>query len=725
MKPNTFPFFKQLDAMDCGPASLKMICKYNGKDFSMKFLRDKCNITREGVSLKDISRASEELGLRTLPLKVTFEDLLKKIPTPCIIHWNYNHFVVVYKVTKDKVYISDPQMGLVKYNREEFEYNWKKKNERGIVLVIEPSPKFYELEDVLEKGTFKNYLKYLKGYTKFLVQVFLGMLMGIVISLLFPFITQAIVDIGIENQDFDFINILLVAMVVLTVSSVLSNYFQSRIMLYIADRVNISMVSDFIQKTLRLPVSFYKRKMTSDILNRINDHDRIQRFILNSFLGFVIASLSFVLYGIILAFYDTSLLLFFMGGTLLYIGWIALFLKRRRKLDYKYFESSIVNQNEIIQIAENSEEIKVNNLEQKKRWDWERSRFDIYDLNIKLLNLTQSQRIGTAIIDRLKNVFIIYIAAKSVIAGEMTLGMLISAQYIIGQMNGPVRQMIQFIQSYQDAKISLERVSEVMNEEKEEVVFEGVEMPIPEEQSIKIHNLSFKYHESSPYVLKDINVEIPQGKMTAIVGKSGCGKTTLMKLLLRLYQDYEGEIKIGNTNFKSINIHNWRNICGSVMQGGAIFNDNILTNIVLDTENIDTDRLQKVIKLTNLEELINGLPQNIYTMVGQGGNGISEGQKQRILIARAIYKSPQFLFLDEATNSLDTQNEQEITMNLESVTKGKTTLVIAHRLSTIKSADNIIVMEKGKVVEMGQHWDLIERRGVYYSLVNSQLELAS
>jgi len=721
----SFPFFKQLDAMDCGPASLKIICKYYGKNFSMKYLRDKCNINREGVSLKDLSKVSETLGLRTLPLKVTYEDLLKKIPLPCILHWNFNHFVVIYKVKKDKVYVSDPQMGLVTYKKEEFEHAWKKNSERGVILVIEPSIKFDETEEVAHKSLFSNYFKYLKPHKRFLTQVFFGMLMGIVISLLFPFITQSIVDIGIETRDFDFINILLVAMMVLTVSSVFSRYVQNRMMLYVADKINISMVSDFIQKTLKLPVSFYERKMTSDILNRINDHNRIQKFILNSFLGIIIASFSFIVYAIILSFYDITLFLFFLGGTILYVLWIILFLKKRRVLDYKFFESNIYNQNEIIQIAENSGEIKVNNLEQKKRWDWERSRFEIYDLNIKLLNLTQTQNIGTTIIDRLKNVFITYFAARAVIDGGMTLGMMLSAQYIVGQMNGPVRQLIDFIQSYQDAKISLERVSEVVYEEQEEIVYEGIEMPVPSNSSIVIKNLCFKYHESTPYVLNNINIEIPYGKMTAIVGQSGCGKTTLMKLLLRLYQNYEGEIKIGSTDFKSINVHKWRGVCGAVMQGGAIFNDNILTNIVLDSDNVDVNKLNDVIKLANLEEFINHLPQKLYTIIGQGGNGISEGQKQRILIARSIYKNPQFLFFDEATNSLDTRNEKEITHNLTDVIKGKTTIVIAHRLSTIKSADKIIVMDKGTVVETGKHWDLIEKKGSYYNLVSSQMELAS
>lgn len=398
-------------------------------------------------------------------------------------------------------------------------------------------------------------------------------------------------------------------------------------------------------------------------------------------------------------------------------------MKRRRVLDFKFFDSNIANQNEIMQIADNSTEIKVNNLQQKKRWDWERSRLDIYDLNIKMLNLTQTQNIGTTIIDKLKNVFITFFAAKAVINGDMSLGMMLSAQYIIGQMNGPVSQLIGLIQSYQDAKISLERVNEVVYEEEVEKVSEGLEMDVPKNATIMISNLSFKYHTNDSYVLQNINLEIPQGKMIAIVGQSGSGKTTLMKILLRLYQDYEGEIFVNNVNFKSINIHRWRNKSGAVLQEGKILDDTILKNIILDDEEIDIDKLTEVIRLTNLGEFINQTNQKIYTIIGRGGVGISGGQKQRILIARALYKNPDFLFFDEATNSLDTKNENEITQNLNNTLEGKTTVVIAHRLSTVKSADVIIVLDKGEIVEKGTHNELLNLKGFYFTLINNQLEL--
>lgn len=708
--------------MDCGPACLKIISKYYGKSFSMKYLRDQCQITREGVSMKDLSRVAESIGLRSLPLKVSCEDLVRKIPLPCIIHWNYAHFVVLYRVKGRRMYISDPQVGLITYDRDRFTYGWKKNNERGIILVLEPSQRFHDAQNVQSPGRLNNYFNYLKPHVNFLLQVFFGMLMGVGISLLFPFITQSVVDIGIETQDFDFINILLIATIVLTLSSVFSNFVQSRMMLHVADRINISMVSDFIQKTLRLPVTFYERKMTSDILNRINDHGRIQQFVLHSFLGIIIAGLSFLVYAAILATYQITLFAFFLGGTILYVLWILLFLQKRRTLDYQFFDSNIYNQNEIIQIAENSTEIKINNLEQKKRWDWEKSRFEIYDLNIKLLNLSQIQNIGTAIIDRLKNVFITFFAAKAVINGQMSLGMMLSAQYIIGQMNGPVGRLIGFIQSYQDARISLERVGEVVHEEAEESRVEGFEVAMPNDRTIRLKGLSFRYHSGSPYILKDLDLEIPHGKMTAIVGPSGSGKSTLMKILLRLYQNYEGEIEIGNANFKAIDLHRWRSSCGAVLQEGKIFNDSILHNIVLDADNIDPDRLKAVIRQANLQAFIDALPQKLYSLIGQGGNGISGGQKQRILIARALYKDPEFLFFDEATNALDTKNEREITRQLRETFDGKTSIVIAHRLSTVRSADQIVVLDRGHIVERGDHAALVHKKGTYFNLISNQIK---
>ncbi|AZQ63751.1 peptidase domain-containing ABC transporter [Flammeovirga pectinis] len=716
-----FPFFKQLDAMDCGPASLKIISKYYGKNFSMKYLRDKCNITREGVSLLSISKTSESLGFKTLGLKTTFEDLKDKLLLPCIIHWEYKHFVVVYKITLKKIYISDPQLGLVTYNIKEFCKGWKRNEERGIVLTLEPTSEFFKQDPIETTSNINKYWRYLKPYKFLIFQSFLGMIVSVVISLFFPMISQSIIDIGIFTNDLDFINILLVASLVLTLSSVISEYFQNRLMLYIGDKTNISMVSDFISKLLKLPLKFFEKKMVSDVLSRIRDHVRIQNFIIESLLGLSISVLSIIIYGIILFFYDTTLLAVFFIATILYISWVALFLSKRRMLDYKQFDANIENQSEILEIFNSIEDIKINNIQQKKKWDWEKSRLDIYILNLKALNLNELQRIGTVIIDRVKNIVLTFIAAKSVMTGEMSLGMMLSVQYIIGQLNGPVGRILSFIQNFQEAKISMERVSEINFEEEEEKVFEGIEMPIPNESPINLVDASFKYIPNGPYILNNINLTIPYGKVTAIVGCSGSGKSTLLKILLRFYELTSGSINIGNTELKSVNIEKWRSLCGSVLQDGKIFSGTILENIILTEENINIERLNYAIKSSNILEMIETFPLKLYTVIGESGQNISGGQKQRILIARSLYKNPSYLFLDEATNSLDAKNEKEISDNILQFTLGRTSVIVAHRLSTIMNADQIVVLDKGEVIELGTHSELLQSQGKYYELVKDQV----
>ena len=687
----------------------------------MKYLRDKCHITREGVSMLAISKSAEEIGLRTLALKISLEDLTSKVPLPCIVHWNYSHFVVVYKITKKKVHVSDPQIGLVTYSHEEFNHSWKKNNDKGYVLALEPRPEFYQQKDVKTPGKLTDYFQYLWPYRRFLGQVMIGMIAGIALSLVFPMITQSVVDIGIATRDLTFIHVLLIASVVLTLSSSISNFIQGRVMLYVSDRVNISMVSDFIKKLLDLPYSFFERKMTSDVLSRIQDHNRVQSFLFDSLLGIAVASLSFLVYSIILAYYDTTLFIVFLVGTLLYCLWVYLFLARRRRLDYQYFDASVANQSEILQVHEGIAEIKANNLQQRKRWDWEKSRLDIYSLNIKLLNLNQLQDSGSIVIEKLKNIFLTFIAAKAVIDGEMTLGMMLSVQYIIGQMNGPVGKLLSFIQSSQDAKISLERINEVRYEEEEEKRFEGIKVPFPEKRSIVLKDVSFKYNQHLAPVLDKINIEIPYGQTTAIVGDSGSGKSTLLKLLLRFYPTTSGNITLGYTDFTGIDLHEWRDRCGAVLQDGKLLNSTILENITLQVDEVDHQRLNYAIEASNLTEFVNELPLKLYTYVGQGGTGMSGGQKQRILIARAIYKNPDYIFLDEATNALDANNERAISENLIKFTEGKTSVIIAHRLSTVMAADQIVVLEKGKVVELGSHGELLHQEGHYFNLVKNQM----
>lgn len=717
-----FPSYIQLDAMDCGPASLRIVAKYYGKNFSTKYLRDKCFITREGVSLFDISNAAENLGFRTLPIKVTYEDLKTKIPLPIIAHWDYKHFVVVYKVKENKVYISDPAYGLVTYNKKEFCDSWAKNGDKGAILVMEPTSKLYNLEGTETPTVFTHFFRYIIPHKKFFVQVLIGMILGILLSLIFPLITQSIIDVGIENRDIDFINILLFASLVLTFSSVLSNFIMDRVMLFVSDRINIAMVSDFLTKLMKLPIPFFERKMVSDVLQRIQDHVRVQDFIMKVSLSMIIAILTFIVYSIIIIFYSRTLFFVFTIGSLLYVGWIILFLKKRRKLDYQSFEATAENQNDFLEIMGSIHEIKVNNISNIKRWQWLKSRLNIYNVNVKMLNLSQVQGVGSTLINQVKNLLITFIAAKSVIDGQMTLGMMLSAQYIIGQLNGPIGKFIGFVQSYQDAKISIERINEVVYEEQEEKRFVGIKNKMPHSKTITLKNVSFSYNPSWGNVLNNISLVIPQGKITAIVGESGSGKTTLMKLLLRFYEPSSGEIKIDKVDLSSIDIDEWREQCGIVLQEGKILNDTLLNNIVLNNEEIDQEKLHFAITSANLTSYIDALPLKLYTILGAGGNGLSSGQKQRVLIARAIYKNPYYFFFDEATNSLDANNEKEITQNLNKIIKDKTAVIIAHRLSTIKNSDNIVVLKDGEIAEQGTHNQLLKKRKLYFNLIKNQLD---
>ena len=719
----SFPTYIQHDQMDCGPACLKIIAKFYGKTFSMKYLRDLCYITREGVSLFDIGRAAEEIGFRTLAIKINFEDLEKKMPLPAIVHWQQKHFVVVYKISKKKVYVSDPALGLSSYTHKEYKTAWEVVDGSGGILILETTPEFYNKMDEETSSSFSHFLRYLNPYHKYLAQVLLGMIAGILIGLLTPFISQSIVDFGIGTGNMKFVNTMLVAGLILAVSAMVSNFIQNRLMLYVSERVNMGMVSDFLRKSMQLPIAFFERKMVSDLLIRIGDHDRIQAFIMNTVLGIFVNLLLIIVYSLLMLYYEVNMFLVFVLGNLLYTGWIFLFLNQRRKLDNLLFESRASNSNDLLELLENINEIKVNNIGNSRRWKWEFSRYKIYGIRVRSLNLNQVEETGAVFLMRLQNIFITYIAASNVINGTMTLGMMMAAQYVLGQLTGPIQSMIGYVHSLQYAKLSLKRVNEIILEEKPEK--SGSNASVPDDKTIVISDLHFQYNPNYSMVLEDINIEIPEGKVTAIVGESGSGKTTLLKLLLRFYPPSEGQIEVGGVPIEDIGLKKWRDRCGAVLQDGKMFNDTILYNITLQESEIDIDkkRLTDAVNLSNLKDFINGRPLKLYTPLGTNGSGISQGQKQRILLARAIYKDPDFIFLDEATNSLDANNEKTISENLEKILIGKTAVVIAHRLSTIRNAAKIIVLDKGKVVEQGSHDELAGRNGVYYKLIINQLSV--
>jgi ATP-binding cassette subfamily B protein len=747
----SFPFYKQLDAKDCGPTCLRMITKFYGKKYSLDHLRDKSYITREGVSLMGISDAAESIGFRTMKVKLSFEQLCNEATLPCIVHWKQKHFVVLYKIgsenkkhfvhsifhlfrrnkQEEEIHVADPAYGLLKYSKKEFFKGWistsKQGEEKGVAMILEPTPNFYNKEDdVKPHASFGFLARYFKPYKKYLIQLFLGLLLGSILQLIFPFLTQSIIDVGISNQDVNFIYLVLIAQLMLFFSRAVVEFIRSWILLHIGARINISLLSDFLIKLMKLPVRFFDTKMTGDLMQRISDNHRVETFLSSSTLSTVFSFFSLIIFSIVIAIYSTKILILFLIGSALYALWIAFFMRKRRELDYKRFTQLADNQSKMYQLITGMQEIKLNNCEKQKRWEWEQVQARLFRVNTKSLALTQKQMAGSIIINETKNILITFLAARAVLDGSMTLGMMLAVQYIIGQMNSPIDQMITFIHAAQDAKISIERLEEIHSKEDEEKEGDDKITELPKNKSIRISNLSFQYEgPHSEYVLKDVNIHIPEGKITAIVGMSGSGKTTLIKLLLGFYPPVKGEIRLGDTKLENYNTRMWRNKTGVVMQDGFIFSDTIARNIAVGDEIIDKERLLYASEIANIREFVETLPLAYNTKIGQEGVGISQGQKQRILIARAVYKEPEYIFLDEATNALDANNEKVILDNLRGFFKGRTVLVVAHRLSTVKNADQIVVIDKGEIVEFGIHEELSKRKGMYYGLVKNQLELGN
>ena len=728
-------FFPQLDSRDCGPTCLRMIAKHYKKNYSLQDLRKKANINREGVSLLGISKAAENIGFRTMGFSISWEQLAKEAPLPCIVHWKQNHFVVVYKISrKNIVFVADPAHGLVKYTKEEFLRCWlsNKPNgdNKGIALLLEPGPDFYNIGDEKpDKTSFQFLFQYLRPHKKFMFQIILAMFMGSLLQLIAPFLTQSVVDKGIGNQNLGFVTLVLIAQLVLMVSRTSVEFIRNWLLLHISTRIDISLISDFLIKLMKLPIGFFDTKMIGDIMQRIGDHTRIQHFLTGSSINILFSMVNLLIFGAVLAFYSLKIVGVFIIGSAIYFIWVWLFLKRRRDLDFKRFAQMSDNQSNLFQLITGMQEIKLNNCERQKRWKWERIQARLFRVNIQGLALSQWQQAGAMFFNETKNIFITFLSASAVINGDVTLGMMMSVQYIIGQLNAPVEQMISFMQQAQDAKISMERLGEIHNKEDEEPANAMKVNQLPSDLSIELNNISFQYEgPPSEMVLKNINLTIPEGKTTAIVGTSGSGKTTLVKLLLGFYAPIKGEIKIGGITLGNYNSSFWRAQCGAVMQDGFVFSDTISENIAPGDENLDTLKLRKAVRVANISDFIDGLPLGFNTKIGQEGSGISQGQRQRLLIARAVYKNPEYIFFDEATNSLDANNEKVIMQNLEEFFmhgKPKTVVVVAHRLSTVKNADQIIVLEKGEIIEKGTHDELTQIKGAYYELVKNQLELGN
>ena len=727
----SFPFVKQPDEMDCGPACLKMVAAWYRKNYSLETLRKKCYITREGVSFLGLSEAADSLGFRTIGVKIPFSRLEENVILPCIVHWKQKHFVVVYRITKDRIWIADPALGLLKLSRQEFLSGWSSAtvdNERiGLVLILEPAPAFYGNEDEQEKaGGFTFLWKYFRLYRKYLSQLILGLLMGSILQLIIPFLTQSIVDIGFNNNDLGFIYLVLFAQLALVLGRLTVEFIRGWLLLHIGARVNVAIVSGFLQKLMSLPVAYFDTKLTGDILQRIEDNNRIEEFLTSASLSILFSFFNLVVFGAVLAFYSIKILLIFLAGTVLYILWVSIFLKPRAQLDHQRFRQLSVTSSKLIHIVNGMQEIKLTQSEMARRWEWENLQAVLYRLKVKGLTLLQYQSAGGTLINEVTNILITIMAATAVMHGSLTLGMMLAIQFIIGQLNVPVTQLLAFLRASQDARLSLDRLNEVHQMEDEEADADMKIRKMPDRKDIYLNNISFQYEgPRSPYALKDIELAIEYNKVTAIVGTSGSGKSTLLKMILAFYQPVSGEIIIGDTRLNTISLKTWREKVGVVMQNGYVFADTIAANIAPGVELIDEDRLVSAAEIANIRGFIDSLPLGYNTRVGANGHGLSEGQKQRLLIARVVYKDPEIILFDEATNSLDASNEKAIVDNLKEFYFGKTVVIVAHRLSTVREADKIVVLDGGRIAETGTHNELISRKGAYYNLVKNQLELGS
>ncbi|TAH20952.1 MAG: peptidase domain-containing ABC transporter [Cytophagales bacterium] len=738
-KRNKPPYFRQLDQMDCGPTCLKMVSKYHGRDFPIQYLRDNCFIDRQGVSIRGLSDAAEKIGMRTMAVKASFDLLKNEAPLPCIAYWQQKHFVVIYDIIEGNgkkpttIVVGDPATSLLTYTENEFVKYWlegtQSMEQEGFVLLLEPTPDFYKEDPLIveNKADYKFFLRYLIPFRRYIIQLLIGLFTGSLLTLIIPFLTQALVDFGINHQDLGFVYVILIAQIMLFIGKTSLEILRSWILMHVASRVNIYIVSDFLMKLMRLPISFFEARNMGDILQRIHDHEKIKKFLTSSSLDIAFSLFNLIIFAGILLFYSVTIFLIFIVFSIVYVTWVINFLEKRKNLNYKSFNQLSANQSNEVQLITGMQEIKLNNTEKQKRWEWEKIQIQLFKIDIQGLRLRHYQNVGAAFINELKNIIISFVAAKQVIDGSLTLGMMLSVTYILGQLNSVLALFINFAGEAQDAKISLERSGEIHSrEEEEEGNLDGTAFILPENKDIIFHNLHFRYgNPHSDYILDKINLTIPYGKTTAIVGASGSGKTTLLKMLLKFYQAEIGEVRLGGMPLDQINTQLWRSKCGVVMQDGFIFSDTVARNIALSEENINKEKLFFAAEVANIKDFVESLPLNYNTKIGNEGLGLSQGQKQRILIARAVYKNPDFIFLDEATSALDANNEKEITEKLDDYCMGKTVVVIAHRLSTVKNAHQILVLNKGKIAEIGSHEELTKKRGLYYQLVKNQLELGS
>lgn len=726
-----FPFVPQKDQMDCGIACISMMCKYYGKEFGYTYLKEISAVSREGVSMLNISDTFHELGIDNAVVETDLNSLINENMLPCVLHWNEKHFVILYKIGKKNFtpkktfYIADPAHGLIRLNETNFKNSWAGTGS-GFALYTEPTKQFYSNDNNLEEINSKHLLKYVQSFKWELSKIFITLILGSILTLAFPFLTEKLVDKGINNKDLNFILLILIAQLSLFIGQTVIEIIRSRISIYLGSRININIISDFLGKLMTMPLHFFDSKQVGDIIQRIYDHKRIENFLTSQSILTLFSMINFCVFFFVLAYYDWTILIYYVFITGLSILWILYFQSQRKVVDYEKFNLNSENQENTLELITGMQEIKLNSFEDYKKNKWKDTQEKLFKINIKVLNIDQIQLSGYECINSLKNIIVTYIVAQNVVSGHLTLGSMLSISYIIGEMNSPISHLVSFFRSLQDAKLSFSRINEINNYQNTESPTGGFAKDETIHSDIKIENLSFQYEtKNSAYILKDINLLIPQNKTTAIVGISGSGKTTLMKLLLKFYTPNLGSISIGETNLNDQIFENWIKKCGVVMQDGFIFSDTIERNIATNDVRIDYKRLNEILTITNIKAFVDELPLGLKTKIGASGNGISGGQKQRILIARALYKNPHYLFFDEATSALDADNEKHIHEKLQPFLKGKTAVIIAHRLSTVKNADKIIVLDKGKVVEEGNHYELVTLKGEYYRLVKNQLELGN
>lgn len=736
MLKKTFPHYTQLNSSDCGPTCLRMIASFYGKEYSQETIRRHCFISREGVSLLGICDAAEYIGMHCLGMKLTIDQLVNEVNFPCILHWNQNHFVVCYDVKRSRIgekykfYIADPASQCITYNEEEFKKGWIsskfKGEECGVALLLEPDVDFGKNEDDCytpeKKRNFRTFAHYYLQHKRLLLQIIAGMLVGIGMQFIFPFLTQAMVDVGIGHKNFNIVTLILIAQIILFIAQLSVDFIRSWVLLHINARVDITLISSFLYKLTCMPLNFFDTRKLGDTLQRVGDHARIKSFLMGNSLNIIFSFVSLIIFSCVLAYYSIMIFSIFMVGNILNLLWITIFMKYRRELDSKRFGLSSTEQNRLVQLIQGMQDIKLNNCEREKRWEWEHLQIGLFRISSKGLTITQIQQTGSSFLSQATNFIILYLSATAVIHDNMTLGMMMSVSYIIGQLSAPFADFVNFAYALQDARISMERLNDIYEQEDEEDDIDKNMTILPTDHNIRIENMYFSYSGNSRnYTLQDINLTIEAGKVTAIVGSSGSGKTTLIKILQGFYKPNQGSVCIGNVPLELINPHVWRASTGSVMQDSFLFSDSIAKNIALSTEQIDIKRLQLASKMANVDSFISTMPLGYNTRIGMEGIGVSQGQRQRILIARAIYKNPEFIFFDEATNALDATNEWEIMNALHSFYKGKTVVIAAHRLSTISQADQIVVIKEGKIVEVGSHEQLLEKKGEYYELVNYQM----